>query len=98
VTFAFPDTVSNGFKSTGDLGTGKHRDGDGGIGKGDLPSFQAVIQKRGSLYLYGHIDYCDVFGKPRSVGYCYIYVPDVGEQLPLCDRHNGEIPAHHSCS
>jgi hypothetical protein len=97
LNFEFPDYSPSGptLVSTSELAQGKNRDGVGGIG--DIEPFRMATTGASTLYLYGHLDYCDVFGKPRATGFCFIYVPNVGEKLPLCDRHNGEIEPHHSC-
>jgi hypothetical protein len=83
--------------STSELARDKHRDGGGAI-ELDIDRFRTATKGTSTIYLYGHLDYCDVFGKPRETAFCFLYVPNVGEKLPICDRYNGEIKAHHECS
>jgi hypothetical protein len=96
--FDFADYSSNnsGFVSTSELARDQHRDGAGSIDH-DIDRFRLATSGASTIYLHGHIDYCDVFGEPRATAFCFLYVPNVGEKLPLCDRRNGEIQAHHQC-
>jgi hypothetical protein len=89
----FPDYSppnGSGLVSTSELARDKHRDGMASIDD-DIDRFRAATTGTTTIYLYGHIDYCDVFGKPRATAFCFLYVPNVGEKLPICDRYNGEI-------
>jgi hypothetical protein len=98
--FEFPDyspTNTPAFVSTSELARDQHRDGAGEI-EHDIDRFRTSTKRMSTLYLYGHLDYCDVFGKPRATAFCFLYAPNVGEKLPICDRYNGEIKAHHKCS
>jgi hypothetical protein len=69
----------------------------GPIPGNDIETFKAAIKKQTTLFLYGHIDYCDIFGEPHSTAFCFKYVPNGGLSLPKCDRHNGEIAARKNC-
>jgi hypothetical protein len=99
-TLEFPDyspTNGSGLVSTSELARDKHRDGMTPIDN-DIDRFHAATTGTSTIYLYGHFEYCDVFGKPRATAFCFLYVPHLGEKLPICDRYNGEIKAHHECS
>lgn len=101
LNFAFEDYPpltqnTDKFVSVSALGRDKHRDAMAPIVQ-DVPNFQAVGLGNATVFLHGHIDYCDIFGKPRKTVFCFIYTPDAGERFPLCDRHNGEAKATHSC-
>ncbi|MGC2414761.1 MAG: hypothetical protein WA459_18955 [Stellaceae bacterium] len=103
--FEFPDYSPSGvvpagatnIVSTSELARDKHREGNGPIDH-DIARFRAATNATSTIYLYGHLDYCDVFGKPRETGFCFLYVPKIGEKLPICDQYNGEIVAHHKRS
>ena len=95
--FAFPDHEQNGFVSVSDIGKDKHKEAVEEIGPRELSMFRDAIASKTTLYIYGHIDYCDVFDQPHSTAFCIIYMKDAGTALPLCDRYNGEIHPNHSC-
>jgi hypothetical protein len=98
--FKFPDSLqppsANLFRSASELGRDKHRDGSGSIDH-DIQRFQSADKGVSTLFVYGHVDYCDVFGKPRKTAFCFIYKSGAGEHLPLCYRHNGAAKADHQC-
>jgi hypothetical protein len=97
--FGFPDhkQISSGFISKSDIGRDKHKDSAGEIEAKDIPTFKDAVDGRTTLFLYGHVDYCDIFKVPRSTAYCFVYVPNGGLHLPLCESFNGEIPPRHEC-
>jgi hypothetical protein len=39
----------------------------------DLTAFRDAVARRVSLYLYGHIDYADVYGRPHTTTFCFTY-------------------------
>jgi hypothetical protein len=44
-----------------------------------------------NLYIYGHVDYIDVFGKSWVTEYCYLYMPNwsgEGESFTTYHEHN----------
>jgi hypothetical protein len=44
-----------------------------------------------ALFLYGHIDYVDVFDKDHTTNFCYQYFPcdiGMGHSLIMYDEHN----------
>lgn len=48
-------------------------------------------EHQASMYIYGHIDYKDVFDKPRTTPFCFRYAPDTTDEahrFPLCPEHN----------
>jgi len=95
--FAFPDHARIGLVSKSDLGRDKHKDGAGEILAKDIPYFKAVVDGTASIFIYGHFNYCDIFGEPHTTAYCFVYVPNGGLHLPLCDRFNGEISPKGHC-
>ena len=44
-------------------------------------------RKELSAWLYGHIDYLDVFDEPHVTTFCALYWPFESTNV-LCDRHN----------
>jgi hypothetical protein len=95
--FAFPDHKRTGLVSKSDLGRDKHKDGGGEIDAKDILLFKNAVDGNATIFIYGHVDYCDIFNKPHSTAYCFLYVPHGGLHLPLCDRFNGEIDARGTC-
>ena len=51
-----------------------------------------------TVFIFGHIDYCDIFGRPHSTAYCVEYKRGMADHLPRCDRYNGEIPPRATCT
>jgi hypothetical protein len=96
--FDFPYHQPTGLVSAADVGRDQGKEFHGEIGPGDVSMFRMAAEGHSTLYVYGRIDYCDIFRKPRSTAFCFIYKPGVGERLPICDRYNGEIPARHKCA
>lgn len=96
--FDFSYNQPTGLVSAADIGRDQGKEFHGEITAGDVPLFRMAASGHSTLYVYGRIDYCDIFRKPRSTAFCFIYKPGVGESLPVCDRYNGEIPARHKCA
>lgn len=95
--FAFPEHAPYTFDSESDIGRSGTKETAAQIGNADIRTFQLAAQGTMTLFLYGRVNYCDVFGVPHSTAYCFVYVPNAGDHLPLCDRYNGEVPARHAC-
>jgi hypothetical protein len=97
--FVFNDHPSSkdDFNSISDIGRGKPKESVGPIADKDISTFKAAIDKKITLFLFGHVDYCDIFNEAHSTAFCFIYVPNVGSNLPLCDRFNGEIKPRSDC-
>ena len=95
--FAFPDDKKHSFVSKSEIGKDKHRDAIVALGADDLTAFKDAAADRTTLFLYGHIDYCDIFPQPYTTAYCFKYVLNGGLNLPLCETHNGEIIRRRSC-
>ena len=56
----------------------------------DLDSIRRCRKER-SVFIYGHIDYIDVFDKPQTTKFCYQYFPvevGIGHSLVVYDEHN----------
>ena len=52
---------------------------------------QTVLNARAhknNLFVYGHIDYRDVFHKRRQSQFCYLYAPDASDGFSTCTEHN----------
>lgn len=96
--FAFPDHERHGFISKSDIGRDKHKDSAEEMDADAIATFKDAATGNSTLFLYGHIDYCDIFGEPHTTAYCFIYVPNGGLNLPLCDRYNGEIAPKGKCN
>jgi hypothetical protein len=41
----------------------------------DIRPFVGAIQKKNALYLYGHVDYEDIYGEKHKTNFCYAYQP-----------------------
>lgn len=41
----------------------------------DITPFLKAARKKSSLYIYGHIDYTDIYGKDHHSNFCYVYQP-----------------------
>ena len=97
--FSFPDEVPvpTGFNSHSDIGRDQHKDGQAVIDDNDIKTFQDAAAGNSTLFVYGHVDYCDIFDEPHSTAFCFIYVLNAGEHPPLCDTFNGEIAPRHIC-
>jgi hypothetical protein len=96
--YSFPDPKppSDHFVSTSDIGRDKHTDSVGPIPDDQIAVFRNAGAKRSTLFIYGHIDYCDIFNEPHSTAFCFKYFQNAGS-LPICDRYNGEIAPQHKC-
>lgn len=95
--FAFPDHKRTGFVSKSDIGRDKHKDSAEELDDQAIATFKQAVAGDTTLFLYGHADYCDIFGHPHSTAYCFRYVPNAGLHLPICDRFNGEIEPRGKC-
>jgi len=95
--FGFPDHPIEGRISQSDIGRDKTKDTASGIDDADIGTFKAAGDRRSTLFIYGHVDYCDVFGHPHTTAYCFIYARNGGTHLPICESYNGEIPAMGKC-
>lgn len=97
--YTFPDATvpKTDLVSSSDIGRGQHKDGVSNIEDEYVPLFKAAGAGQITMFVYGHIDYCDIFNKPRSTAFCFVYAPGAGEELPICDRFNGEIPHRSKC-
>jgi hypothetical protein len=93
----FPDYPQAGIVSKGNIGRDKRWDSIPDIPLEVVHLYKSVGDGTGTLFIYGHYDYCDIFNEPHSTAYCFRYVPNVGYRMPLCDRFNGEIPARSTC-
>jgi hypothetical protein len=57
----------------------------------DFTIIERVRKNEIVLYLYGHVDYADVFGRDHSTRFCYQYFPvavGIGHSLVMYDEHN----------
>ena len=95
--FSFPDQKKAQFVSKSDIGKDKYRDVIVEIAGDELTAFKDTAAERTTVFLYGHIDYCDVFGAPHSTAYCSKYVPNAGLNLPICEVYNGEAFPRSRC-
>lgn len=97
--FAFLDHTKKepAFASTSDVGRDHHKDVAGPIPDSDIATFKDAAAQKFTLFIYGHVDYCDVFDQPHSTAFCFRYIPNAGLHLPICDRFNGEIPPRGRC-
>lgn len=95
--FAFPDHVRTGFVSKSDIGRDKHKDTAEEMDIAAVATFKNAAAGNTALFLYGHVDYCDIFGEAHTTAFCFKYVPNAGVNLPLCDRYNGEIAPKSTC-
>lgn len=99
--FKFPDlgaTDSQHLNSSSELGKDEHGDAIGPLTRGGIATLQDAASDGDTVFLYGHVDYCDVFGHPHSTAYCFEYERGLGDNLPKCDRFNGEIAPRGACS
>lgn len=96
--FKFPDQKATGQISVSDVGRDKTKDGSSGIADKYVVTFKEAMTGVSTLYIYGHVDYCDIFDTPHSTGFCFVYVPHAGDHLPICDRYNGEIRPRGHCA
>jgi hypothetical protein len=53
----------------------------------DARGFHRALRKEGSAFVYGHIDYVDVFGAPHQTLFCFYYDEVTGEFEPH-EEHN----------
>jgi hypothetical protein len=97
--FKFEDHKQSADESGGIsfIGKDNHRDTYRLIGSADIPLFKEAVAQQSVVFLYGHIDYCDIFNSPHSTVYCFRYVPNSGTLHLSCDRHNGEAKPLHKC-
>ncbi len=57
----------------------------------DLDPIRRCRKKEVAVFIYGHIDYIDVFDKPQTTKFCYQYFPvevGIGHSLVVYDEHN----------
>jgi hypothetical protein len=56
----------------------------------DLTPFRNAVGKRASTYVWGHIDYDDIYGKGQITTFCYMYNPFGvnGEDFTPYEKHN----------
>jgi hypothetical protein len=80
------------------IGRDNHRDTYRAIGGEDISVFKVAVAAQSVIFLYGHIDYCDIFNLPHSTIFCFRYVPNSGTLHLSCDRHNGEAKPQHKCN
>jgi hypothetical protein len=95
--FAFPNETKKIFISKSDIAKDKHRDGIVELSADDVTAFKDAAADHTTLFLYGHIDYCDIYRQPHTTAYCFKYALNAGLNLPLCDSYNGEILPRGSC-
>jgi hypothetical protein len=74
--FSYPDFGEVGPSSIAVLSPGKSKTFTFPI---DPREIEQVRNKETALFLYGHIDYVDVFGEPRTSQFNYQYVPIIGD-------------------
>jgi hypothetical protein len=84
--------------SSSELGKDEHGDGIGPVTQGGIATLEGAASGARTVFLYGHVDYCDVFGHPHSTAYCFEYERGLGDHLPKCGRFNGEITPRGTCS
>jgi hypothetical protein len=96
--FDFPDApqAPDAFNSLSDIGKDKHKDSAGPIPEADIARFRDAAANGKTMFIYGHIDYCDVFHEPHSTAFCFRF-KNAGTNLPICDRYSGEIIPKHEC-
>lgn len=80
-----------------DIGRDKSRPVLGPLNAIGMDQIRQAIEKKITLFLYGHIDYCDTFREPHTTEFCTVYIPNGGSAQAMCDRHNGEVPGKHKC-
>ena len=97
--FSFEDHKQSADESHGVsyIGRDNHRDTYRAIGDKDISLFKDAVAQQSVIFLYGHIDYCDIFNLPHSTVFCFRYVPNSGTLHLSCDRHNGEAKPQHRC-
>jgi hypothetical protein len=95
--FAFQDLKKARFISKSDIGKDKYKDAIVELPGEELAAFKDAAAERTTVFVYGHIDYCDVFGAPHSTAYCFKYVPNAGLNLPICEVYNGEALPRGRC-
>ncbi|MBI1866714.1 MAG: hypothetical protein HYS06_00150 [Methylocystis sp.] len=56
----------------------------------DARAFISARNKQSIMFLYGHIDYVDIFDKPQTTIFCYIYEPWAEDSriFEPCPKHN----------
>ena len=57
----------------------------------DLALIERCRRKDATLFIYGHIDYVDIFDRPHVSQFCYQYFPvevGIGHSLVMYDEHN----------
>lgn len=99
--FTFPDlgaADSQHLNSSSELGKDEHGDAIGPLTQNGITTLEETAREADTVFLYGHVDYCDVFGHPHSTAYCFEYARGLGDSLPKCRRFNGEIAARGTCS
>ena len=95
--FAFADETKKIFISKSDIAKDKHRDGIVELSADDVTAFKDAAADRTTLFLYGHIDYCDIYQQPHTTAYCFKYALNAGLNLPLCESYNGEVIPRGRC-
>lgn len=99
--FKFPDLGaidSQHLNSSSELGKDEHGDAIGPLTQAGIATLEDAPSDADTVFLYGHVDYCDVFGHPHSTAYCFEYERGLGDALPKCDRFNGEIAPRGACT
>jgi hypothetical protein len=59
----------------------------------DASPFTAARDKKVVLWVWGHIDYVDVFGATQATTFCYLYEPCVtqGKLSAVCGIHRSNL-------
>ena len=93
--FAYEDVnlVEDKFYGEIDVGRDKNRDSGGEIKAEAIPIFKSAVNKEKSLFIYGHVDYCDIFNEPHSTAFCYRYMPNSDNGHLSCRHFKGNRPA-----
>jgi hypothetical protein len=92
--FNFPDgariTVPGAAKETSVVVVHPNTSYESNAAIADANQFIAARNKTALLWVFGHIDYVDIFDAPQTTTFCYLYEPwQNQEKLSVaCGRHN----------
>lgn len=98
--FTFPDArpdALHSFFSSSELGKDEVGTSISPLTDRAVAALKAAGANTSTVFLYGHVDYCDIFGEPHSTAYCFKYERGVGDKLPKCPRFNGGIAPRGAC-
>jgi type II secretory pathway pseudopilin PulG len=65
--------------------------------KNDIQIFSDVASHRGSAWVYGRVDYCDIFRRTHSKLFCFEFNAVPYQQFTVCDRHTDDQDTRQKC-